>query len=94
MDPNRTTAMGSGQDLKSVKVELPPVTQTVQPRQACRLTHRRRTIAVGVLIGAALWFVHKRHAFVPEPWLEGHLNLLGDDKSYPLTGKEAEELFL
>jgi len=86
--------MGSGQELKSVKVEPPPVTQTVQHRQACRIAHRSRTIAVGVFIGVALWFVHKRHTFVPEPWLEDHFDLLGYNKSHPLAGKEAEELFL
>ena len=86
--------MSSGHGLKSVKVEPPPVTQAVQPRQACRPARRCRTIAVGVLIGVALWLVHKRHTFAPKLWLEGHLDLLEYDKSYPLTGKEAEELFL
>jgi len=89
-----STTMGSGQGLKSVKVEPPPVTQTVQPRQTWGLAHRPRVIAVGVLIGVALWFVHKRHTLVPEPWLEGHFDPLGYDKSYLLTGKEAEDLFL
>ena len=86
--------MGSGQGLKSVKVEPPPATQTVQPRQTCKLVHRRRAIAAGVLIGVALWFVHKRHTFVPEHWLGDHFDLLGYDESHPLAGKEAENLFL
>lgn len=86
--------MGSGQGLKSVKVEPPPVTQTVQPRQACRLAHHRRAIALGLSIGVLLWLVHQRHTFVPEPWLEDRLDLLGYDKSHPLANKEAEEFFL
>lgn len=86
--------MGLEQGLKSVKVESLPTTQTVQPKQARRPAYRRRAIAVGVLIGVALWFVHKRHTLAPEPWLEGHLDLLGHEKSDSLTGEEAEAFFL
>lgn len=86
--------MGSEPGLKSVKVEPPPVTQAVRPEKACRFTHHRRSIAVGVLLGAALWFVHKQYTFTPESWVEGHLDLLGYDESGSLTGKDAEGLFL
>jgi len=86
--------MGSEGGLKSVKVELPPATQTLHPGKTCRFAHRRRTIAVGVFIGVALWFVHKHHTFVPESSVEGHPDLLGYDESGSLVGKEVEELFL
>lgn len=86
--------MDSGQSLKSVKVESPPAAQTIEPKQACRLSYHRRAIAVGVFVGVALWFVHKRHTLAPESWSEGRLNLLGYDKSNSLSSKEAEALFL
>jgi len=87
--------MGSEEGLKSVKVELPPATQTAHPGKAYRFAHRHRTIAVSVFIGVALWFVHKHHTpFTPESWVKGHPDLLGYDKSGSLTGKEVEELFL
>jgi hypothetical protein len=89
-----TTTMGSEHGQNSVKGELPLTTQTVQPKKACGFAHRRRAIGVGVLIGVALWFAHKRHTSAPEPWLEGHLDLLGHGEPGPLTGKEAEESFL
>lgn len=86
--------MGSEQHQNSAKGELPLAIQTVQPRKGGRFAYRRRTIAVGVLVGVALWFAHKRHAFVPESWSEGHPDLLGYVESGSLAGKEAEELFL
>jgi hypothetical protein len=78
--------------LKLVKAELPLAVQTVRPKKACR--HRRRVVAVGLLIGAALLFLHKRYAFAPESWFEGHPDQLGYDKSNSPTGREAEEMFL
>ena len=86
--------MGAEEGQNFVKGELPLASNTVQSKNACRFAHRRRTIGVGVFLGVALWFVHQRHAFVTEPWLEGRLNLFGHGKSGPLTGEEAEELFL
>lgn len=96
LDSSRTTTMGSEQGLKSAKVDssLLPATQVVQPKKACRFTHRCRAIAVGALIGVVLWFAHKRHTFTPESWLEGHLDILGYDESESFTSNGAEELFL
>jgi len=86
--------MDPGQGLKSVKVELPQVEQSVQLKEARRFVHRRRAIAIGVFTGVVLWFVHKRHAFTPEPWLDDHPDLLKYGKPDSLSGKETEELFL
>lgn len=86
--------MDSGKGLKSVKVELPPAAQAIEPKQTSKLSHHRRALAVSVFVGVALWFVHKRHGFVPESWPEGRFDLLEYDKSGSLRGKAAEELFL
>lgn len=86
--------MGSERGQNTVKGELPLTVRTAPPKKACGFAHRRRTIGVGVLIGVALWFARGRHASAPEPWSEGRFDLLGYGKSSPLTGKEAEDLFL
>lgn len=89
-----TTTMGSEKCQNSVKGELPLAARTLQPKKACRFALRRRTIGVGVLIGVLMWVAHKQHTSAPEPWLEDRFDLLGYDKSGPLSGKRAEELFL
>ena len=86
--------MGSEQEQNSAKGELPLATRPVQPKKACWFACHRRTIGVSVLIGVALWFVHKRYTFAPELWSEDRFALLGYHKSDTLTGREAEELFL
>lgn len=95
-NPNRnrcaqtlTTTMGKEQRLES---ELPLVVQATQRKKA--YIHRRRTLAVGILLGATLLVTHKHYISAPEPWLEGHLDHLGYDTSGSPTGREAEELFL
>jgi hypothetical protein len=86
--------MGFEHDLEPAKGELPLVIQTPQPKKACRFVPRRRAVAVGLLVGLALWFAHRRCASTSEPLLEEHLDLLGYDIPHSLTGKEVEELFL
>ena len=86
--------MGLEHSQDSVKGELPFATRTLQPKKACRFALRPRAIGAGVLFGVVMWVAHKQHAFAPEPWLGDHFDLLGYDKSGPLTGKRAEELFL
>jgi len=86
--------MGLEQSLDSVKGELPLAARTSQPKKACRFALRPRTIGAGVLVGVVMWIAHKRHALAPEPWIDGRFDLPGYDKSGPLTGERAEELFL
>lgn len=87
--------MGLEQEENAIKGELPLATRPVQPTKVSGFAYRRRAISVGAFIGVALWLVHGRHrGFASEPWLEGRFDLFGHHKSGPLTGREAEELFL
>jgi len=86
--------MGFERGPKPIEAELPLATQTAQPKKPPGSVSRRRGVTAGLLVGLTLWLAHKRYAFSPEPWLEGHLEHSGYDELGLLAGKDVEELFL